>query len=150
MDRYRSSCKCKYCGHFQPSTNRCYLYHDYDQSLDKDRAPSNSYFKLTEPDNVYKNFTLSAMEVMVSEYYGANNSPNGDRTPQRRKDGSYVVQMPQSMREEFEQEEKDKSFREWLFAIVIVGIGLLIFWLIFGPFITGILEMVFDILNFLF
>ena len=72
----------------------------------------------------------------------------GHSSPQRG-DGSYITEMPQFMRDEFEREEKKEFSREMLFIMLILGIGLLILWLIFGPFIIGIFEMISGILDFL-
>lgn len=70
------SIRCKYCAHFEPGANRCHLYHDFDQSLDK---RGGDYFKETAPDDRCSNFQLTAMDAMAQG------------VTEKRADGSYIV-----------------------------------------------------------
>ena len=70
------SIRCKYCAHFEPGVNRCHLYHDFDQSLDK---RGGDYFKETAPDDRCSNFQLTAMDAMAQG------------VTEKRADGSYIV-----------------------------------------------------------
>lgn len=126
---YRKSVKCKYCSHFHSDFNRC---------------KRGGYTFDTTPDSVCKSFTLSPTDVIFQKVL----QDESHGLPQRG-DGSYITEMPQFMKDEFEREEQKESLREGLLAAIVIGIGLLIFWLIFGPFIIGICKMIFGILNFL-
>ena len=85
--KYANSVKCKYCGHFNPRTNRCHLYNSFDRLLDKGNdAP---YYKDTHPESRCEKFNLPAMEVMV------HSSRNGSEPP-KRQDGSYIVMLDEA------------------------------------------------------
>lgn len=123
---YRNSVKCKYCTHFRSEVNRC---------------KRGGYSIRTDPNSVCKSFMLPPADIifnMVTE-----------NELQQRGDGSYITSMPEFMRKELEREERKEDLYEWIIIAVIVGIGLWLFWLIFGPFITGICEIIFGILDFL-
>lgn len=95
MSRYESSIKCKYCSHFEPGRNRCHLYHDYDQSLDKEGG--GPYLKETSPDSRCSHFSLPALDAMIMEQ------------GERRKDGSFFVSLdadPQLKQQLRQEEEK--------------------------------------------
>ena len=97
MSRYESSIKCKYCSHFEPGVNRCHLYHDYDQSLDKNGG--GPYLKETSPDSRCSHFGLPAMDVMAKGLVD------------KRSDGSFVVDLnddPQ-LKQQLQQEETRRS-----------------------------------------
>lgn len=129
MPELRDSVKCKYCWHFKPESNQCLC---------------GGYRTKTEPDSVCKSFSLSPTEVILKKVM----AESGHGLP-KRGDGTYITEMPQFMRDEFEQEEEKEFFWQMFFIMVILGIGLLILWLIFGPFIIGIFEMISGILDFL-
>ena len=80
--QYAESIKCKYCAHFNPRTNRCHLYSQFDSSLDQGNdAP---YYKDTNPDDRCDKFMLPAMEVVMC-MGGAGLTQRGD--------GSYIVSL---------------------------------------------------------
>lgn len=96
MSKYESSIKCKYCSHFEPGANRCHLYHDFDQSLDKSGGP---YLKETSPEGRCSSFGLPAMDVLALGV--------GEKRP----DGTYIVGLdadPQ-LKEQLKQEESRRS-----------------------------------------
>ena len=120
---YRNSVKCKYCSHYRAEFRRC---------------KCGGYTIDTTPDSVCKRFTLSPCEVILHKVY----ADKGDDLPQRG-DGSYITEIPPFMRTEFMQEEEKEFHREMFHICLIIGVGLVIFWWIFGPFI----EMIFGILT---
>lgn len=79
MSKYEDSIKCKYCSHFEPGANRCHLYHDFDQSLDKNSG--GAYLKETSSDSRCSHFGLSAMDVMAKGMVD------------KRADGSFIVDL---------------------------------------------------------
>lgn len=78
MSKYENSIKCKYCSHFEPEVNRCHLYHDFDQSLDKRGGP---YLKETSPNSRCSHFALTAMDAIAGGVVG------------ERPDGSKIVSL---------------------------------------------------------
>ena len=96
MSKYENSIKCKYCSHFEPGVNRCHLYHDFDQSLDKSGGP---YLKETSPNSRCSHFGLPAMDVLA---FGVGET---------REDGTYIVGLdadPQ-LKQQLQQEESKRS-----------------------------------------
>ncbi|MGN1308158.1 MAG: hypothetical protein ACI4V3_10865 [Faecousia sp.] len=73
MSIYEDSIKCKYCSHFEPGANRCHLYYDFNQSLDK--SGGGSYLKETSPNNRCSHFGLTAFDAIAS----GGNRPDGSR-----------------------------------------------------------------------
>ncbi|MGM9640598.1 MAG: CFI-box-CTERM domain-containing protein [Faecousia sp.] len=96
MSTYEDSIKCKYCSHFERGANRCHLYYDFDQSLDKSGGP---YLKETSPDSRCSHFFLTAMDAIAQGVVG------------NRPDGSPIVsldKLPQ-LKQQLEKEEKRAS-----------------------------------------
>lgn len=111
MSRYEGSIKCKYCSHFEPGVNRCHLYHDFDQSLDKH---CDGYLKETSPNDVCESFALTAMDTVAR---GVSN---------RRGDGSYIVTLEDDP--ELKAQLK-KEVQSYPLAVYLFG-GLLCGWII--------------------
>ena len=62
MSSQADSIKCKYCSHFNPETNHCHLYFDYDQSLD---SHGDQYLKTTSPDSRCSHFKITARDSVL-------------------------------------------------------------------------------------
>lgn len=127
MSIYENSIKCKYCSHFEPGANRCHLYYDYDQSLDK--AGGGPYLKETSPDSRCSHFGLPAMDVMTKGLVD------------KRADGSYIVDLnddPQ-LKQQLGGTDSDRfrtsgrsekwvSVIKWLFAGLGIGFVVSFIW----------------------
>lgn len=108
MSKYEDSIKCKYCSHFEPGANRCHLYHDFDQSLDKNGGP---FLKETSPNSRCSHFGMTAMDVMVKG------------TAKNRPDGSYLVSLdddPQ-LKQQLQSEESSHSSGGCYVATCVYG-----------------------------
>ena len=81
MSSYEDSIKCKYCSHFEPGVNRCHLYFDFDQSLDKHGG---KYLENTSPDSRCSHFNLTAMDTVMKSMNITT-----------RADGSHIVSLYQ-------------------------------------------------------
>lgn len=121
---YRNSIKCKYCAHFQASTNKCYLSYRYDKSIDKDFAKCDGFYQQTDPDSRCSHFTLDAHEVIIKQQL---ESIRKDGTPPQRSDNSYIVQIPDYLRRELEEEEQEAKHFHPVRNLII---GILLFFLI--------------------
>lgn len=124
---YEDSIKCKYCSHFEPGVNRCHLYYDFDQSLDKNSG--GPYLKETSPDSRCSHFGLPAMDVLIRDMVDS------------RADGSLVVDLdddPQLKQQleggdvrsfcTGENFEKGTSVLKWLCAGLGIGFVVSFIW----------------------
>ena len=80
-DKVEESIKCKYCGSFEPETNKCHLFSDYDQDL----GGSSEFIRYTTPDSRCSHFNLSFYAVMARDHMRKQG------LSEIRKDGSLIV-----------------------------------------------------------
>lgn len=97
MSRYESSIKCKYCRSFEPGANRCHLYHDFDQS--RDRQGGGPYYKETSSDSRCSHFCMTAMDAVASGVV------------KNRPDGSFLVDLDDDpeLKRQLQSEESSRS-----------------------------------------
>ena len=95
---------------------------------------------LHEPTSVCHYFELEPHEHRI---YMASNQLT------KRDDNSYITELTPEIYESILKQENRGNVAELLFAILIFAIGMLILWLIFGPFITAMCKIFFAIIDFL-
>lgn len=132
---YYESFKCKYCLYcfYEHGAYRC-SYHD---------SIKGGSLRISK-DHLCKDFLLSNEEQRL-----CNASP----TLVQRHDGSYIMELTPDLYDgiqEYRKYQQDvQNTNELMFVWAILGVGLFILWLIFKPFILGIIEFISGIFDFL-
>lgn len=144
MSQFEDSIRCKYCSHFEPGANRCHLYHDFDQSLDKSGGP---YLKETSPNSRCSRFSVTARDAILRDVL-RKDAVLGDKAPTR-PDGSPIVgleALPEIKKRILKEEAKERR-GEKLFHMFGATVASFVISFIIAKFAAGFIELLEPIIS---